>query len=531
MYQIKIGETSIKQVSTLGDVLAFLNHRDYDFHALPVEEVCVFRDNVPLKVVGNTVRKFGIEQEGSAQAIFEAMFKEIELFYVKPNDKVIPPYEMTRDQWNAVVAVRKAVAGDLPCFTAEQMREPCQYEGKEEAFFSDATVTYLCDYLFRTRFGWNHNGPSYNGKGDVSAAHDIHVAYALAAGKHVPEWVLGDYRGPGKGTLGCTDKADWFTALIRVPHLRGAIPAEKLQTLVSILGWDKIEITNENVGDFIQAMKELPDDESRFIEVEDHLYAKGLIKPSTVLQISPPPQVEAISQLAVNLREVLAEEQRQTQIKHINARRERKEMSLRQYEREMASANMLGRYDLLSYANKLAEAVEVKNLPYLLQTLDGPDDSNTWTKRALQKHAGLKVLGLKSAARTTAIYEFCGYGQEARAEYERKALAAADKARADRHEKDVIKLVESAWYELPAGGVLNGREFVDQAIREGFTEISTTRAGKSKSLKYWLTNPSTGRSYPILKKNGTVDYAEIAVARIAAAPEAAVEAEVAQQAA
>lgn len=531
MYQIKLGENVIKQVPTLGGVLAFLNHHDYDFKPSTVEEVSVSRDNVPMKLVGNSISKFGVQQEGSAQAIFEAMFKEIELFCVKPVDKVIPPYEMTRDQWNAVVAVRKAAEGNYPCFTADQLREPCQYDGADKLIFSNPTVSYLCSHLFRTRFGWNHNGPSYDGEGNVSSSHDIHVAYALAAGKHVPEWVLGDYRGPGNGTLSCTGKADWFSALIRVPHLRGAIPAEKLQILVSILGWDKIEITNENVGEFIQAMNELPDDKPGFIEVEDHLYAKGLIKPFGSLQIAPQSKVEAFSPLALDIAEVVAAEHRKVQIKHINKRRSKKEMSLRQYEKEMVAASLMGSYSYLVHANGLAKAVATKDLPCLLKVLDGPDDWNTASKRALQMHAGLKILGLKSAARTAAIYEFCGYSQEARAEYESKALAAAEKAKADRHEKEVTKLVESVWFRLSVGSVMNGKEFIEKAIHDGFTEITTTRAGKRKSLNYWLTNPSTGSSYPLLKKNGTVDYAQIAVARTAVMATVGAEAEASQQAA
>lgn len=510
MYQIKIGETHNKKVSTLADVLAFLNHRGEDLKKLQLEDVTVLRNDIPLKVV-RSYSDFGIVQEGSAQAIFEAMFKEIELFYVKPVDQVIPPYEMTRDQWNAVDAVRKAASGIYPCFTGDQYREACQYERKAESWqLWEATVSSLCDHLFLKHFGWEHNGPSYNGKRDVSSSHEMHVAYALAAGKHVPEWVLADYRGPGEGTLTCTGKPDWFTALVRVPHLRGAIPAEKLKTMVMVLGWEKIEVTSANAGEFIQAMRELPD-EPTLNEMDDLLFRRGYLKPRELPKPAPQSQQEVFSPLADQLRLAMAEAQFLAQVKLINGRRDRNELSIRQYQYEIAMANRLGSSGFLDYGNRLAKAVASKDVVYLLQVLDGPDDSNTITKRALQKYVGLKLLGFKSAARTTAIYEFCGYDQQAQSEFERNQNAVAEKARADRHEKDVIKLVESIRYKVPSGHVVNGKEFVDQAVSDGYTEITTTKRGNSQ--QFWLTNPATNRSFGLLKKNGTVDYAEIAIAR------------------
>lgn len=514
MYQIKIGETHNKKVSTLGDVLAFLNHRGEDLKSLQVEDITVLRDDLPLNVV-RSYSNFGVVQEGSAQAIFEAMFKEIELFYVKPVDKVVLPYEMTRDQWNAVVAVRKAASGDYPCFSPEQYREPCQYDrGTENGQFWEATVSHLCDHLFLTRFGWKHNGPTYSEKSDVSNAHELHVAYALAAGKHVAEWVLADYRGPGEGTLGCTGKPDWFTTLLRVPHLRGAIPAEKLKTLVTLLSWDNAEITSENAGEFIQAMRELHD-EPTCNEMDDFLFRRGYLKARELPKPAPQSEREIFSPLADQLRLAMAEAQFVEQVKLTNGRRDRNEISVRQYQYEIAMANRLGSSGFLEYGNRLAKAVADKDVVYLLHVLDGPDDSNTITKRAFKKYVGLKLLGLKAADRTTAIYEFCGYDRRAQSEFERNQQAAAEKAKADRREKEVIKLVESIRYAIPAGGVVNGKEFIDQAIGNGFTEITTTKRGNSQ--QFWLTNPSTQRSYALLKKNGTVDYAEIAIAHAKAA--------------
>lgn len=490
MYQLTIGNKATF-LATLGDVLVALNDRRYGDPVPALDTICVTREGKPLEVVFGEYETFGVRQTGSGREIFEAMVTEVEQNYLKPSGTVLMPYELTKGQWAAVMAVSDTATRDYPCFTAEQIAERSSIERNGKTVEVD--LRGLANAVFMQRFGYGASGPAYNEAGHKDSRHEYHVGYALVAGKSVPEHVLADCaerlstessRGTGYGA--------WYAALLRFPELRGVMSMEKLRSFCSALERGKITLSNDNVDMLTDLVKGMPQIEPTAIQVEDHLYQAGIIKPREVGVPAPLVVEDAYSDLALRLVEnvqAFREEQRR---KYVDEERAQGRLSLRDYDFQIASVKAGDSAELLALQNETAKAVAEKDLPTLLDLLDRSDDQNPATKRTLAQHVGLKLKGLKAAERRLAIFEFCCCGPEQRAEWE-----ASWKA-----EQAVYKIAES-------GEVISGKEYVDRAIREGKTKVTSYQKGRSKH--YYLVNPANGRSTQLGVKDGTLAYAEFTV--------------------
>jgi hypothetical protein len=490
---------------TLGDVLAHVNRSvrgEKQFQ--PGCEIQVCRtDGKPLKIVRNDYGRFGIQQEGTAQEVFLSMLHEVDAMYVRPNGVVRKPHEMSRSDWEAVTAIGSAAFNVYPCFSADQFSQKCIWVDEKGA--NPVSLDWFCTLSFMERFGYGHNGPLINREVGTNCRHEVHVAYALASGEQVPEAVLDYYRVEAPNT-GASDLDPWFKALLNIPQLRGKLPFGQLRQLCSTLRHEKIELTNENAPFFIGLMSDLPDDPT-YVEMDDFLYGEDVFKAYPVPQ-APKAEVDPNARpLALLIRQKIGEYRRDKEIERCNQERAKGHMSLREFSRHVGIANQYPETETLAWGNKIADAVEAREIAFLLDILDTPDDANTISKKAICEIFGLKLLGLKAAARRQAIFEFCGYDSEKVAQYEQALRNAAEKASHERSMQDAETRASNAKWRVSGGEVISGKEYVDRAVAEGYTTIYTTRKGKA--LQYWLADISSGRSKNVLAKDGTLDYARL----------------------
>lgn len=505
MYQVSYNNTT-HSFNTMGDVLVFMHsEKDQDGSPAfnPVGNVTVEKDGIPLAFVRNGYGKYGIQQEGSAFDLFLGMLDEVEQLYVKKGAEVLQPYQMKRAEWEAVVAVGSAAYNVYPCFTIEQLQERRLIEEKIRGHYN-AALSLFCENEFFERFGYNHNGPVYDRHGQTNSRHEVHVAYALAAGKEVPEEVLDEYRVKIRGTY---DIGKWFKALLDVPQLRGKIPAEKLAVLCNILSHNGIQITAENAPAFIKMMWEVPL-EPTYVEMDDFLYGKGIL-PAKCVE-NPAPVVDlstAFSPLALRIRQLIGEWRVKNETQRLEENRMQGRTTLREFEMMKAQIERIVETEPMEWANKMARAVEERHLDLLLHVLDTPDDSNTMSKKAVQEHCGIKLLGLKAKDRRNAIFLFCGYDSEKRQQYEQAILDRKTKEAAQRASKEAEECAAQAKWRMADGSIVSGKEYVDMAVAAGHTVIQATRKGRA--LQYWLKNPVNGYMQNILSKDGTLAYARL----------------------
>lgn len=505
MYQVSYDDTT-HSFNTMGDVLVFM-HREKDQDGNPafnpVGNVTVEKDGIPLVFVRNGYGKYGIQQEGSAFDLFLGMLDEVEQLYVKKGAEVLQPYQMKRTEWEAVVAIGSATYNVYPCFTMDQLQERRKIEGNN-GLFDTMALSRFCEAMFLERFGYGHNGPRYDRHGQTNSRHEVHVAYALAAGKEVPAEVLDEYRARIRGTY---DIGKWFKTLIDVPQLRGKIPAEKLAVLCNILSHNGIQLTDENASSFIKLMWEVPS-EPTYVEMDDFLYGKGIL-PAKYLE-NPAPDVDistAFSPLALRIRQLIGEYRVKNETKRIEEQRHGGSIGLREFEMMKVQIERIVETEPMEWANKMARAVEELNLELLLHVLDTPDDTNTASKKAIHEHRGLKLLGLKAKDRRNAIFVFCGYDSEKRQQYEQSILDREAKEANQRASKEAEERAVQAKWRMTDGSIVNGKEYVDLAVSEGYTVIASARKGRA--LQYWLKNPAKGHLRNILAKDGTLDYARV----------------------
>lgn len=486
MYQLIVNGVLQLTTDVLMDIVRTLNR------AVPPtsEGISVTMDGLPLEVDVNPYGKRGVLQRGDAKEIAVRLLDEVDHAYIRPEGRVRQPWEMMPDEWLALVMLGGAAYNVYPCFTADQRAAVSGFG------------PYLDDEIY-VRFGYGHNGPLFGKPKQSNSRHEVHVAYALAEGKPVPDDVIAWYKGlPTKG--GCV--GEWFTVLLDYPEYRGKITAEKLATLAALLRNDgkMVVLTNENAPFFINLMGELQPDVT-MTQMDDFMYQRGLLQVREA-PLMPKAEGVAYSPLADTLRTRLGLARKAKMIAGAHEAREKYGHTLRELHADLAQAELVPAAEAYGWANLVAEAVDKKDVAVLLSVLDTPDDANRESKKVIRETLGLKILGLKAAERRADIFRFCGYDDAQRAAFEQEldARHAAKKAADD--EKSAREHAERATLQLGVGGeVVNGAEYVDRCIAEGFGCITTMRRGATTT--YWLYNPASGMCRSINKANGTLDYA------------------------
>lgn len=514
MYFLALGNRRTETFTTLAGVLSFF----FDGPGLPdglaLEAVKLHSAHTGAIPLIRTGSSLGLRPPGTAREVMTRLVDEIDLNIVRPDGRVRLPFQMRRESWRAVMAVAE-LAGQPQRLLADEQRASGDLFAPP---VNERVNPY--DFLYKefsSRFGFGLAGPSYDSTGQLNARHEVHVAFALLDGKPVRECVLSDYRSePDAWRYGL----EWAKVLADVPVLRGALSEAQLRNLVSVLRHDKLAVTAQNAEKLLGIVGRLPVNCTQ-VEVDDALYAAGILPPR-VWTPAPPVVGEAaspISPLAKAIRDKIAQRRHDEMLSHAEAQRAagrigQRELDLR---RRIAMASLSG--ESYGWGNKVALAVMAREVGFLLDVLDTPDDQNVQSKQGIQEHLGLKVRGLRAAQRREAIFAMCGFSADEAQVWEASQEAARAERKQAEARQDAIRTAESACYRLSkTEAVINGRQFVDRCFSEGMTEIAASPRGGAKV--YHLRNPGTGEGCRLSARDGTLAYARAVVAA-RAAPQAA----------
>jgi hypothetical protein len=257
-------------------------------------------------------------------------------------------------------------------------------------------------------------------------------------------------------------------------------------------------------------MATLPEGAST-VDVDDALHHSGYLKPYDLPAQRQSEPTEPINGFAVVLQARLAE--------HLAAQREaslearRSNMSVRSYilEKELNAREAAERN--FTYANKIAAAVESRDIEFLLDVLDNP--RNVATSAAVEEHFGIKLKNVRAAERRKAIFRLAGYETP-----EAIAVAEAEieqRAKQRRHIRAFTRERERAAAHkfVFAGTNTDGAAIVDQLIEQGFNSIESKKSGAA--TLYYLCHPVTRKAFLLGRNMGTLDYARLALERQALA--------------
>ncbi|MDF7156650.1 hypothetical protein NLR08_25040, partial [Escherichia coli] len=141
--------------TTLAGVLAFLNADKSIPRKITAESVTVHSvANGAIPVVSLSRGRIGLRPAGSVHEILTRVITEVERFILKPDGKVLQPYEVSRDSWDTVLA-----AGGL-AYESESVVDPKRLQ--EGSLFSEFQVESPERFIseeFRKRFGFGTAGP------------------------------------------------------------------------------------------------------------------------------------------------------------------------------------------------------------------------------------------------------------------------------------------------------------------------------------------------------------------------------------
>lgn len=506
-YQLTIGATMVS-LATLGDVLSRLNAwRALDMIApageRSLETVAVLRDEQPMKVV-HSEGHFGVQQHGLARDVFLSMLDEVDKEYVRPDGIVRAPHEMRRCEWDAVSKVGSASYHVTPCFTPEQRAE--SFPGTLDPIFGElrSDLSDVCEAEFFARFGYGHNGPLYDGL-QTNCRHEVHVEYALIYGKHVPEHVLAEYR-EGYARK-CVDDERCFQLVVDIPELRGSLSISQLYGL-SLATRNDVPLSSENIQRFLRVVKALATDVSS-IEVDDALFAQGLV-PAFAAPVTKSAVDTSLltTDLAKKFHAALASENYNRMVAKARDERDKMQITQRHFDHDLAIAQMARDVYPTGWAVEMSNAMEARDVTRLLSTLDRADGDNETSKQIFAEVFGVKLRGLNSEKRRAAIFGFCGFDTERRNAYEVASSAANAERIRQADAKRATDSAESVRYRLTDGTIGSGREYVDRAVVAGFDHVFKLRRGKHA---WWLLNRTTGQMTTVAAKDGTLDYARIAL--------------------
>lgn len=497
MYIISINHTKTETRTTLAGVLAFLNADYPQPRKFSADSVAVHSiENGPIPVVGLPRGRIGLRPAGTVHEILTRLVSEVERFILKPDGKLLQPYEVSRDSWDAVLT-----AGQI-AYESESLIDSSRLQ--EGSLFSEFQVENPERFIsaeFRRRFGFGTAGPQSHAGSGPSGRHELHVAYALQRGERVKECILNFYRH--------WDKADilgvgWLRALIDFPLLRGTLPAETLRDLCDLLKHEKIALNDQNVPKLISIVRALPAGSS-YIDIDDALYDAKFLPPLTVRSPEPPEGAdgEPMSPLARRVQEYIDASVYEKTVTRNRQEREAGNLSKRRFEQRVLMAEHQRDRGNYGAGNKIASWLMERNVAALLDMLDSPNNKST--KRAIRDVAGVNLLTVTGPARRRAIFDMCGFSQQEQEVWEQHAaVAKAEKLRIEAAEQAKVT-AESARYSIGGGQVMTGKQYVDLCIAEGFSKIVPSRRGSAVS--YLLVDPKREVGRPLKAKDGTLEYA------------------------
>ncbi|CAG2159759.1 hypothetical protein [Cupriavidus numazuensis] len=513
MYVISIGSQRAETRTTLAGVLEHLN-RDRAGRAVPrVEEIAlrhIERGAIPVLRLKSGA--FAVRPVGTARSILTLILEEIDRYIVRTDGRILRPQDMSRSAWGAVMA-----AGRLAHFPEEAIDLSQGDAGplfRTADLFEETGQFGIAEFVrseFHRRFGYGINGPLYAPNASPNGRHEIHVAYALLRGEKLRECVVNAYRESAE--VGAND-VSWLQPLIHVPALRGALAPAQLQGLCDAMRHARLEITSTNAPRLVAIMRGLPGDCS-YVQVDDALFEHGIL-PALAEPLRKQPEGEAsrpVSGLAARMHHLITQRQFHATMDKAKADREALLISQRRFDdiaRRAVHTRVSTSFD---WPNEVALAVLQRDIAKLLKVFDNPKDWNADSKRALRDELDVDLLQCSAAVRRRRLFELCGFSADEQREWEHQALAEKAQRNAERDLVEACQRAEAASWRIETGQVMNGREYVDFCIAEGFSEIVDLPRGGAR--EYRLRDPRKGCSRRLRAKDGTLSYARARLAQIA----------------
>jgi hypothetical protein len=405
-----------RSVGTLLEVL-WLFRNDAHFKHLEAEEISLSHAGQSLcvtKICGQlTVRVAGVMRD-----VFLALLDEIDGSYFRPHGHQRQPWQIRRPHWNLLYFAFELSTDPLYLFAADQVTAGAS--GLTSPL--GMSLFELCQAEALARFGFGNAGPAVAHSGQLNSRHEVHFAYAMAAGMPVPQEVLDDYAAMAQPF--CSD-FQWAKPLLTVPELRGAVPVAKLRPLVSVMRHSGKKISSENAAVLAMVARLLPNEPTP-VEVDDLLYRHGLLdaQPLPAAYSKPVDIGEPVSAFATVLRRVMADERKAATLSRLDLERAEGRISQRCYELHRGLAALDHGRGTYQYANEFALALDAADMKMLLNIVDRPDDQNRWTKMAIREHFGVKLIGLKAAARRRAIFALAGLDEVQQSQWEASTIAS-----------------------------------------------------------------------------------------------------------
>jgi hypothetical protein len=498
MYRLSFAGFS-QSFRTMLEVLSFFRGNDLTASLDAADITLAFFDN-PVSVTRFN-GKLTVRRPGTALSIFLSLIDEIDGAYFRPSFAALQPWQIRRDHWQLLYLAFDLAREPLYLFSCDQV---AQANGEGSRLGGRGLDLFeLLQQETERRFGFRYAGPVVEGGGGQrNGRHEVHVAYGLAGGKPVPQSVIDDYTSLSKFD---TDLR-WAKPLLYVPELRGALPLSKLASLVRVMGHSKLAITSQNAALLIMVMG-LARNEPSTVEVDDLLYAKGVLDPYSLpdAYLKPVDVGQPSCKFADVLRRTLPDQAREKRLSELDKARADGSISLRDYELGKQLAVLDHGRATHTYGNDLAKAVEEADMSYLLSVLDRPDDANRGTKMAVREVFGIKVIGVRAAARRRAIFELAGMDEAQQAEWERLSVSQHEARRVAREIARAREIALMSRVRTDDGAVLTGADWVDRTIADGFSELVSVRQGAS--VRYALADPVRHLQVSLRANDGTLAYA------------------------
>ncbi|SAK89418.1 hypothetical protein AWB82_06266 [Caballeronia glebae] len=446
-----------------------------------------------------------VRMPGTASSIFLSLIDEIDAAYFRPSFAVLEPWQIRREHWQLLYLAFDLARKPLYLFSSDQVAQA--HEEAAKCGHRGLDLFELLQDESERRFGFRYAGPML-GNRQSNGRHEVHVAYALLAGKPIPRAVVDDYASWSE----FDSDLQWAKPLVTVPELRGALSLAKLVPLVTVMRYSKQAITSCNAALLAMLMGLVPK-EPTLVEVDDLLYAKGILEahPLPAAYLKPVDVGLPTCQFAEVLRRTLADSLRDNWLAELEAARRAGSISARSFELGGQLAILDHGRHTHTFANEFAKAVRTADMSYLLRILDRPDDANRASKQAVREMFGIKLIGVPAAARRRGIFELDGMDAAQQAEWESLSVSQREARRVAREVSRAREAAEMSRIRMDDGAVLTGAEWVDRTIAEGFSQIVSVRQGAS--VRYALADPIRHLQVSLRANDGTLAYARVSLER------------------
>ncbi|AXF12785.1 hypothetical protein CUJ91_32975 (plasmid) [Paraburkholderia graminis] len=504
MYTLSIPNETFTVATLAGVIALFANERVKETET---SSISLLSDGVPASVTRYN-GTLAIRCAGSAAEVVSRLFDEVHAFWLSAYGEQARPWQIRLTHWDELFGLFELARAPHIFLTTGQI-------DAEKAAARDARQFVNLSSLFHdaaiARFGFGAGGPPAAG-GQVNGRHEVHVAYALLRNEDVPAVVMDDYRAmerPFRHDL------EWAESLLDVPEIRGRLSANRMQSVSSVMRHAKQSITADNIDAIVAATAGMPET-AGYIEVEDALFDAQIVSAAPLPAMFDKPVAigQPLNDFAARLRQLLADWRRDKALDRADLERAQGRMSARRHKLECEMALLSHGRESYEWPNRVASAIEERDLSMLLNLLDTPDDRNRSSKQAVEEFHGVKLRGVKAKARRRAVFSLCGFDDTAARDWEKAdEQRKMEKRRADDAQR-ARDAAQSARYKRTDGTVIDGVTHVDDAIASGFSEIRNWRAGAI--LQYALVNPALNEGRRLQAKDGTLAYARAVLERRAA---------------